>query len=81
MRKLIHPISYQGFPGDTSDLYHEPAKARSKRQTGSIPGLARPLKEGMVTQSSILTWRIPMDREAWWTTVHSIAKSQTRLSD
>ena len=64
-----------------SDLYHEPAKARSKRQTGSIPGLARPLKEGMATQSSILTWRIPMDREAWWTIVHSIAKSQTRLSD
>ena len=30
MRKLIHPISYQGFPGDTSDLYHWPAKARGK---------------------------------------------------
>ena len=24
-----------------------------------------PLEEGMATQSSILTWRIPMDRGAW----------------
>ena len=23
----------------------------------------------------------PMDREAWWATVHGVAKSQTRLSD
>ena len=23
----------------------------------------------------------PMDREAWWTAVHGIAKSQTQLSD
>ena len=24
-----------------------------------------PLEEGMATQSSIFTWRIPMDRGAW----------------
>ena len=29
---------------------------------GSIPGLEDPLEEGMATHSSILTWRIPMDR-------------------
>ena len=28
-----------------------------------------PLKEGMATHSSILAWRIPMDRRAWWATV------------
>ena len=38
-----------------------------------------PLEEGMATHSSILAWRIPMDRGAWWATVHSVAKSQTRL--
>ena len=38
-----------------------------------------PLEEGMATHSSILGWRIPLDRAAWWATVHSIAKSQTRL--
>ena len=29
-----------------------------------------PLQEGMTTHSSILAWRIPMDRGAWWVTVH-----------
>ena len=40
-----------------------------------------PLEEGMVTHSSILAWRIPMDRGAWWAAVHGVSKSQTRLSD
>ena len=31
---------------------------------GSIPGLGRSLEEGVVTYSSILAWRIPMDRGA-----------------
>ena len=39
------------------------------------------LKEGMATHSIILAWRIPMDRGAWWATVHGLAKSQTQLSD
>ena len=34
-------------------------------------------EEGMATHSSILAWRIPMDRGAWWATVHRVAKSQT----
>ena len=36
-----------------------------------------PLEEGMATHSSILAWRIPMDRGAWRATVHGVAKSQT----
>ena len=36
-----------------------------------------PLEEGMTTQSSILAWRIPMDRGAWDTTVYGIAQSWT----
>ena len=39
------------------------------------------LEEGMATHSSILAWRIPMDRGTWRATVHGIAKSQTRLSN
>ena len=35
----------------------------------------------MVTHSSILAWRIPVDRGAWRATVHGVAKSQTRLSN
>ena len=38
-----------------------------------------PLEEGMTAHSSILTWRIPMDRGAWWATVHGAAKNRTRL--
>ena len=35
------------------------------------------LEEGMATLSNILAWRIPMDRETWWATVHDIAKNCT----
>ena len=45
-------------------------------------GWEDPLEEGMAPYSSILTWRIPMDREACpWATIHGVAKSQTRLGD
>ena len=44
-------------------------------------GREDPLEKGMATHSSILAWRIPMDRGAWRTTVHGVAKSQTQLSD
>ena len=40
-------------------------------------GWEDPLGEGMATHSSILAWRIPMDRGAWWATVHWVAKSWT----
>ena len=29
----------------------------------------------MATHSSILAWRIPMGRGAWWPTVHGVAES------
>ena len=29
----------------------------------------------------ILAWRNPMDRGAWWATVHGVGKSWTQLSD
>ena len=39
-------------------------------------GWEDPLEESMATHSSILAWRIPSDREAWWTTGHAVTKSQ-----
>ena len=36
--------------------------------------------EGMAIHSSILAWRIPLDRGAWRTTVHGVVKSQTQLN-
>ena len=41
---------------------------------GSL-GWEDPLEEGMETHSSILAWRIPMDRGVWQATVHSVEKS------
>ena len=35
----------------------------------------------MATHSSILAWRIPMDKGAWWATVHGVTKSRLQLSD
>ena len=39
-------------------------------------GWEDPLEEVMTTYSSILAWRIPMDRGVWWAAVHVVAKSQ-----
>ena len=44
-------------------------------------GREDPLQKGQGTHSSILAWRIPMDRGAQWATVHGFTKSWTRLSN
>ena len=36
------------------------------------------LEEGMITHSSFLAWRIPIDRGAWQAREHSVSKSQTQ---
>ena len=40
-------------------------------------GWEDPLEKRMATHSSILAWRIPMDRETWWATVHGVTKIHT----
>ena len=41
-------------------------------------GWEDPLEENMATHSSILAWRIPMDRGVWFSgTVHGATKSRT----
>ena len=40
-------------------------------------GQEDPLEKGMATDSSVLAWRIPMDRGPWQATVHGFGKSQT----
>ena len=44
-------------------------------------GWEDPMEEVVATQSCILAWRITMDRGAWWSTVHGVAKSWIQLSD
>ena len=45
-------------------------------ELGLIPGLERSPGDGMATHSSILAWRIPIDRGAWRAIVHGITKNQ-----
>ena len=36
-----------------------------------------PLEEGTAAHSGILAWRIPVDRGAWWATVHGVTELDT----
>ena len=38
-----------------------------------------PLEEGMATHSSILAWRIPMDRGGWQATVHGVVMQYNEM--
>ena len=44
-------------------------------------GWEDPLEESITTHSSILAWRIPIDRGAWQAAVHGVTKSRTQLSN
>ena len=58
-----------------------PANAGDIRDVGSIPGSGRYPGGGHGNPLQYLVWRIPMDRGAWQTTAHGVAKSRTRLSN
>ena len=40
-------------------------------------GWEDPLEGDMATHYSILAWTVPMDRGAWWVTVHGVAELDT----
>jgi len=46
--------------------FHSKESSCNVGDLGSVPGLGRSHGGGRATHSSILAWRIPMDREAWW---------------
>ena len=48
---------------------------------GLIPGLERSPVEGNGNLPQYSCLGNPMDRGAWWATVHRVAKSQTRLTN
>jgi len=58
---VSHIFLHIGFPGGAM------VKNLSTTQETWVQSLGRedPLEEGMATHSSILAWRIPMDRGAW----------------
>ena len=74
-----YPLQYQASLVGGSDGKESACNAGD--QGSKILGWEDNLEEGMATHSSILAWRIPMDRGAWWATVHGVAKSWTQLSN
>ena len=65
-----------GFPGG-SDGKNPPAMQETWDRS---LGWEDPLEEDMSIHSSILAWRILMDRGAWQAAVHVVAESRTWLS-
>ena len=60
-----------GFLGGPSGK--EPASEYKRWKRHSFEDwVGKILEEDMATHSSILAWRIPMDRGAWWATVHGV---------
>ena len=74
-RDRLPTPAFMGFP-DGSDGKESTCNAGELVQS---LGWEDPLEEGIATHSSILAWRIPMDRRAWRDTVHGVTKNQTPL--
>ena len=75
----IEPESLKS-PAFASKFFMLPWWLSDKRiclQCGRLDSWIRedPLEKGMATHSSILAWRIPIDRGAWWATAHGVSKS------
>ena len=66
-----------GFPGGSEVK----APACNLGDLGSIPGLGRFPGKGNGNPVQYSCLENPMDRGAWWATVHGVTKSWTRLSD
>ena len=69
--------SSQGFPGGSISK----ESACSAGDQGLIPGSGRSPGEGNGKPLQYSCLESPMDKGAWWATVHGVTKSWTRLSD
>ena len=70
-------LSSRDFPGGSDSK----ASVYNVGDPGSIPGSGRSSGEGNGNPLRYYCLENPMDRGAWQTTVHGVAKSQTQLSD
>ena len=66
-----------GLPGCSDSK----ESACSAGELGSIPGLGRSPGGGHGNPLQYSCLENPMDRGAWWATVHGVAKCQTPLSN
>ena len=68
------------FPGGAV-VKNPPANAGDSGDGGSVPRLGRSLGEGNGNTLQYSCLENPMNRGAWWATVHGVTKSQTRSRD
>ena len=70
-------IAPAGFPGGSDSK----VSVCNAGDLGSIPGSGRSPGEGKGNPLQYSCLESPMDRGAWWATVHGVAKSWTLLND
>ena len=68
-----------GFPGGANGK-ESSCQCRRHERCRFYPWIRRSLGVGNGNALQYSCLRNPMDREAWWTTVHGVAKSQTKWS-
>ena len=76
-----YKLPMEGFPSDSDSKESacnegEPCNVQDP---GSIPGSGRSSGVGNGNPLQYSCLEIPMDRGAWWATVHGVAKSRKRL--
>ena len=75
-----YPLLYS-WPSVVAQLVkNPPVNAGDIRDVGSIPGLGRSPGGGHGNPLQRSCPENPMDRGAWWATVHGVAESQTPMS-
>ena len=92
-RQILYPLSYQGSlwlhltqlnnSEDSQVMWivmNPPANAENVRDLDWMPGWRRSPGRGHGNALQYSCLENPLDRGAWWATVHGVAKSQTWLS-
>ena len=77
-RENVLMLRFWGASQVAEGQKNPPANAQD---AGSVPGSGKPLGEGNDTPLLYSSLGKPMDRGAWWTTVHGAVESWTQLSE
>ena len=74
---LANTVNNRPLTGHQTSLVAQLVKNSPVMQETRVRSLGweDPQEEGMTTHSSILAWRIPMDRRGWRAIVHGVAQS------
>ena len=73
----LYSFSVKGFPSGSDGK----GSTCNSRNLGLIPGSGRSPGKANGLSLQDYWWGNPMDRGAWWVTVHEVTKSQTQLSN